>query len=72
MPDSGQFFEFAMAYLLRRPWASEAIEAASHKVVAATALWQEGLRTNFYQRIMATEQSEKTEENKVVCIERTK
>ena len=38
MPDSGQFFEFAMAYLLRRPWASEAIEAASHKVVAATAL----------------------------------
>ena len=54
------------AYLFRQPWASEAIEAASHKVVAATALWQEGLRTNFYQRIMATEQSEKTEENKVV------
>ena len=45
--------------------ALEASEAASHKVVAATALWQEGLRTNFYQRIMATEQSEKTEENKV-------
>ena len=37
MPDSGQFFEFAKAFLFWRPWASEAIEATSHKVVAATS-----------------------------------
>ena len=44
MPDSGQFFDFARAYLFRRLWASEAIEAASHKVVGLPIPASLGLR----------------------------